>query len=50
MISGWFSNVYIKLLTKITVTAAVYLLILKIAKSEILAQSIGFLKSFLKKK
>jgi len=50
VISTWFSNVYIKLLTKIIVTAIVYFGILKIAKSEILAQSVGFLKSFLKRK
>jgi hypothetical protein len=50
VISTWFSNVYIKPLTKIIVTAIVYFGILKIAKSEILAQSVGFLKSFLKRK
>ncbi|MBQ3655304.1 MAG: lipopolysaccharide biosynthesis protein [Bacteroidales bacterium] len=50
IVSGYFSNVYIRLLTKISVTVAGYFGILKLAKSEILEQSIRFLKSFLKRK
>lgn len=49
LVSNGFSNVYIRLAVKITATAVVYYIILKIFKSEILKQAEIFLKGVLKK-
>ena len=44
------SNIYFRAITKILISGGLYLLILKLAKSETLSQSLDFLKDFLQKK
>lgn len=49
-VSQAFGNIYVRLTAKIVVTAISYLLILRLAKSEVLNESLQFLKGFFKKK